>query len=228
MHTEGKRENETGREYAIRCLTEGIVSLRFAPGSIISEPKIAEQLGLSRTPVREALIELSRTGVAEIRPKRSSRVSLIDPRLVDEAAFIRLAMDSAIIPEVCARANAFDYERLEALIERQERAGEEPEFDAFQALDNEFHHALYTICGKELCYRTAFNLNIHFERLRYMRAHFHDNADLIAEHRAILRAIREQDVVRARDLSAKHILRYRSDMSGLQEAHPEYFPRGTK
>jgi DNA-binding GntR family transcriptional regulator len=218
-----QRAEETGREYALRFLREGMVQFRFAPGSVISETSIAGQLGISRTPVREALIELSHSGVVDIQAKRSSRVSLIDPAMVDEAAFIRLALDSALLPQVCAQANVLDFEELERIIEKQKQALEVPENDDFQTSDNEFHHYLYRICRKELCYETAFSLNIHFERLRVMLAHLGDNAQLIEEHQAMVSAIRQQDIQRCRDISAKHVLHYQSAIQQLRNLYPKYF-----
>ena len=69
---------ETGRDYALRNIKENIISLELAPGSPISENELAAGMGLSRTPVREALIELSRVKIVEIVPQKRSTVSLID------------------------------------------------------------------------------------------------------------------------------------------------------
>ena len=74
---------ESGRDYALRNIKENIVNLELAPGSQISENELADELGLSRTPVREALIELSRVGIIETHPQRKSTVSLIDCDLVE-------------------------------------------------------------------------------------------------------------------------------------------------
>jgi len=57
---------ESGRDYAFRILRENIISLDLAPGSMLSEKELAAEMGLSRTPVREALIELTRGGVVEV------------------------------------------------------------------------------------------------------------------------------------------------------------------
>ena len=63
---------------------------------MLSENEIAEQLGLSRTPVREALIDLNRVKVVEVIPQRGSRISLIDYALVEQARFLRLVVEEGV------------------------------------------------------------------------------------------------------------------------------------
>ena len=87
MKNTEKLGKETNREYALRVIRENIVKLELAPGSMISEQDIANQLNLSRTPVHEAMQEFSSTKIIEILPQRGSHVSLIDMALVEEAVF---------------------------------------------------------------------------------------------------------------------------------------------
>ena len=81
---------ETARDFAFRVLKDNIVSLELKPGTLISENEIASELGLSRTPVREAIIDLSKASIIEIFPQKGSYVSLIDSQMVEEARFLFL------------------------------------------------------------------------------------------------------------------------------------------
>ena len=69
MHITERLPRETGRDYALRILKDNIVRLELEPGSMVSENELASELGLSRTPVREALIELSKVNIVEIYPQ---------------------------------------------------------------------------------------------------------------------------------------------------------------
>ena len=89
MYVTQRQQGESGRSYALRTIKENIVRLELAPGSKVSESEIAAGLGLSRTPVREALQELSRERIVEIYPQRGSIIALVDYTLVDEARFMR-------------------------------------------------------------------------------------------------------------------------------------------
>lgn len=85
MKLEERHYAETAREYARRMLKENIISMDLKPGTMVSENELAAQLGLSRTPVREALMDMSQYGVVDVMPQRGSRISLIDYNLVEEA-----------------------------------------------------------------------------------------------------------------------------------------------
>ena len=95
---------ETGRDYALRTIKDNIITLRLEPGSQISENELAAEMNLSRTPVREALIELSKVKIIEIYPQRKSVVSLIDHELVEEAKFMRSVMGCAVVQLDCEMA----------------------------------------------------------------------------------------------------------------------------
>ena len=103
---------ETGRDYAFRTVRDNIIRLELEPGSQISENELAAEMGLSRTPVREALIELSRVKIIETYPQRKSVVSLIDNELVEEARFMRDVLECAVVEQVCEKATPEDIERL--------------------------------------------------------------------------------------------------------------------
>ena len=113
MKNTAKREKETNREYALRVIKENIVNLQLEPGSMISEQDIANELNLSRTPVHEAMQELSSTKIIEILPQRGSHVSLIDMAHVEEAVFIRATIESAVTEMACKQATEQDLQEME-------------------------------------------------------------------------------------------------------------------
>ena len=89
MRLTQRQPRETGRDYALRTIKDNIIHLELAPGSMVSENELAAAMGLSRTPVREALIELSKVKIVEIYPQKGSAVALIDYDLVAESRFMR-------------------------------------------------------------------------------------------------------------------------------------------
>ena len=72
MHISERLPRESSRDYALRIIKDNIISLRLEPGSQISENELATEMGLSRTPVREALIELAKVKIIETYPQRKS------------------------------------------------------------------------------------------------------------------------------------------------------------
>ena len=87
MHISERNPKETARDYALRTLRDNIVRLELEPGSMVSENVLASEMGLSRTPVREALIELSKVKIVEILSQRGCLISLVDYALVEESRF---------------------------------------------------------------------------------------------------------------------------------------------
>ena len=85
-----RQPGEKARAYAIRVLLYNITTLELPPGSSVSENELSALMDLSRTPVREALIELSRLDLVEILPQRGSYISKIDYGLIEESRFKQL------------------------------------------------------------------------------------------------------------------------------------------
>lgn len=113
MRILARRLRETGRDYALRNLKDNIIHLELKPGSMVSENELAAQMGLSRTPVREALMELSKVRLVDVYPQRGSAVALIDYDLVEEARFMRSVMECAVVELVCRMATPEDMLALE-------------------------------------------------------------------------------------------------------------------
>ena len=96
-----RQPSENARSYALRVLLHNIITLELAPGSAVSENELSQILKLSRTPVREALIELSKMGLVDIQPQRGSYIAKIDYELVEESRFMRLVLENAVLALVC-------------------------------------------------------------------------------------------------------------------------------
>ena len=94
MKIEEKKSGETAREFAYRTIRDNIISLDLEPGAPFTDIEVSQQIGISRTPVREAVIQLSEESrIIEIFPQRGMRIALIDVELVEEARFLRLIVE---------------------------------------------------------------------------------------------------------------------------------------
>ena len=141
---------ETARDYAFRVIKDNIVSLELKPGTLVSENEIAMELGISRTPVREAIIDLAKVSVIEILPQRGSYVALIDPKMVEESRFLRHVLDRAVIKVACERAGEDDLAELEENVHLQEFYLEKDNPSKIYELDNEFHYLIYKAADRVL------------------------------------------------------------------------------
>lgn len=214
---------ETGRDYALRNIKENIISLELAPGSPISENELAAGMGLSRTPVREALIELSRVKIVEIHPQKRSTVSLIDYDLVEESRFMRDLLECAVVEIDCEIATPMDLERLSANIHLQNFYLDSYYANELMALDNQFHGILFEIARKSQVFTLMQNIAIHFDRVRTMALSTVKSTKIVQDHEELLSVIRARDAKAARELMKVHLNRYKIDVAALRAARPDYF-----
>ena len=192
---------ESGGEYALRIIKENIVSLELAPGSQISENELAAEMGLSRTPVREALIELSKVKIVDVQPQKKSTIPLIDYDMVEESRFVRSLLECAVAELDCEMASAADLERLNENIRLQN---------------------LY-LDDKSQVYALIQNMSIHFDRVRTMALSSVKSTKIVQDHVDLVDAIRRRDGSAARELMELHLNRYDIDAAALRSAYPQYF-----
>lgn len=214
---------ETGRDYALRNIKENIINLELAPGSQISENELAAEMGLSRTPVREALIELSRVKIIEIHPQKKSTVPLIDYELVEESRFMRNLLECAVVELDCEMAQPVDLERLSANVRLQNFYLDNYYTNELMTLDNQFHGILFEIAKKTQIFALMQNIAIHFDRVRSMALSTVKNTKIVQDHEDILQAIGRKDPKAARELMEIHLSRYKIDAADIRAAYPQYF-----
>ncbi len=214
---------ENARSYAIRVLMYNIINLELPPGSAVSENELSAALSLSRTPVREALIELSRINLVEILPQRGSYISKIDYELVEESRFMRLVMEIAILKLACERISQEYITKLEYNLKEQSKYTELEHAAEFMELDNEFHRLIFESVNKMWSYKIVNDQMVHFNRLRALSLKSIKNKYSLKDHEDILYAIKRQDAEMAEMLITRHLTRHQMEKSELLELYPDYF-----
>lgn len=223
MQVSERLERETGRDYALRIIKENIVSLDLAPGSPVSENELAAELGLSRTPVREALIELARVKIVEITPQKKSMVAPVNYDLVEESRFMRNVLECAVVELVCGMASGEDLARLRENVKLQNFYLENFAPQKIMALDNEFHRTLFDIARKSQVYHLMNTISIHFDRVRSMALSSVKDIKIVQDHAQLVDAIALGDAPRARQLMEVHLSRYKFDAEAVRAQYPQYF-----
>ncbi|MCR5733635.1 MAG: GntR family transcriptional regulator [Lachnospiraceae bacterium] len=214
---------ESAKDYAFRVLRENIVSLKLKPGTLVSENEMATELGLSRTPVREALIDLSKVMIIESIPQRGSYVSLIDSKMVEESRFLRKVLDKAVIEVACDIASKESIDALEENVHLQEYYLEREAPEKIYKLDNEFHRLIYIAAEKGIINDMMSTMMLHFDRVRMMSVETVKDMKIVGDHRGMLEAIKEKDKEKAVALVEKHLNRYSFDEEQIRKGFPEYF-----
>ena len=223
MEVTPRLSRETGRQYALRVIRDNIVRLALPPGNLISESELAAQLGLSRTPVREALIELSQDRLVVVAPQKRSMVAPIDEALVEEARFSRSVLECAVVELVCARADEADLRDLRENVRLQAFYRENNRIAPIMELDNRLHAQLFRIARMEDVYRMVARLAVHFDRVRTIALHDIRDLSIIEDHDAIVEAIARRAPEEASAVMQRHLNRGSVDIVAIRQRFPQYF-----
>lgn len=219
MQIPARGPRETGRDYALRAIRENILRLELIPGSMVSENELAMRLGLSRTPVREALMELAKVRLVDIYPQRGSAIALIDYDLVEEAYFMRRVLECAVVELACQNVTPEAKVEIEDNLLLQERCLSGGRTEALMQLDNDLHRLFFRMARREHAWELLSGFTVHFDRVRSMSLATANERN-VADHRQIAQAVLSGDAPAARRLTEGHLGRYRVDEHALRQRYP--------
>jgi len=220
----GRPRTATAASRIYGDLRAELVSLARRPGEAISEAEIALSYGVSRTPVREAILKLSDEGLVEIFPQSGIIVSRIRIAALPEAIVIRRALEETTARMAAERATASQILALHSGVERQREADAAQDRDAFHLADESFHATIAEIAGYPGIWKLILQVKVNVDRFRQLTLPQAGRmATVITEHEHILTAIEAHDADRAAIAMAKHIERLLGDIAALRHINPEFF-----
>lgn len=210
-------------------LRHAIVTMRIRPGEKLSEQDLARRFGVSRQPVREAFIKLAESGLVRVLPQRGTMVVKISVEAVEDARFIREAIECAVACEAARRTDRRALADVRACLDDAAVALEAGDQETFFALDEEFHHRLAAAAGRPNSWRVVVEQKAQMDRVRYL-----DMRDSIpmktvmAQHLAILDAVERGDVHAAGAAMRVHLTEILVSLPKLAARWPDLFePLGT-
>jgi DNA-binding GntR family transcriptional regulator len=220
----GRPRTATASAKIYSDLRTELVSLQRRPGEAISEAEIALSYGVSRTPVREAILKLADDGLLEIFPQSGIFVSRIPVAALPEAILVRKALEETTARLAAERATASQVLTLHSLVERQREANAAKDSDAFHQADEQFHAGIAEVAGHPGIWTLIQQVKIHVDRYRRLTLPLQGRiAHAIAEHETILAAIEARDPARARMAMEAHLDRLLRDISATQKFSPDFF-----
>jgi DNA-binding GntR family transcriptional regulator len=210
-----------------RALRDDIVSMRRRPGSPIVEKEIALARGVSRTPVREALLRLADEDLVEIFPQSGTFVARIPVGALPEAILMRTALEQTTARFAAERADAGHLARLRDLIEHQRRVAARGDRDRFHEADEAFHAAIAEAAGHPGIWRFIEQVKIQVDRYRRLTLPVPGRMRrVLDEHAAIVTAIEAHDGPAAAAAMAAHLDNLRASIGDVRDLNPDYFVDG--
>jgi DNA-binding GntR family transcriptional regulator len=201
-----------------------LVSMERRPGEVISEAEIALSYGVSRTPVREAILKLSDEGLVDIFPQSGIFVSRIPLAALPEAIIIRKALEETTARLAAERATSSQILTLHSILERQREADAAGDRDGFHQADETFHGTIAEVAKYPGIWTLILQVKVNVDRFRRLTLPQTGRmAQVIAEHAVILAAIEQHEPEGARRAMGAHLERLLGDISATQHINPEFF-----
>jgi len=219
-----KKSFDSIKNYTYIVLRNNIIDLNIKPGETISENEIANILNVSRTPVREAFAKLVSEELLEIFPQKGTQVSYIDLKRAEEARFMRLKLEEAVVQLACEDFPKDYLFELESNINQQEFCIAKKNYIAALELDNLFHELIFKGCGKERIWNTIHYMNGDFDRIRALNLISSKNMDIVVDqHKRIMNAIKNKDSALGIKVVNEHLTKVNDDKMILIGQYPAYF-----
>jgi len=198
-----KNRSEVLRE----AIEEMIAVGKLAPGQHLDETELSKEFGVSRTPLREALIQLASMGIVDIRPRRGATVAQIGAQRLVEMFEVMAELEALCGRLAARRMSAADHAVLLAAHEACREAREQQDPDAYYYKNEEFHHQIYLGSHNEFLAEQAATLHRRLRPYRRLQLRVRDRVGTsFSEHDAIVQAIIAGDGERTAALLRDHIM----------------------
>ena len=210
------------------ALRARIVSLSLAPGARLSRPELAEQFGVSASPLREALLRLERDGlIATFRQSRTV-VTHIDPGQVKREHFLRTAIECEVVNALAAKPDKSVLSKAAAIIRMQRVLLEDAEqMEMFRKLDEDFHRELFEAAEQGDLHRSLLEQSSQMARLRSIDLPSEGkSASVVEGHARVMEAIQASDRHGATDAMRGHLSGTISRLEQIMAQHPQFFVAG--
>lgn len=210
MHTKIQMKNNvttmteklllSAAERCYRILSRKIVSLELKPNESVGEQALAEMLGVSRTPIREALSRLSNEGLVDLRARSGGIVSPIRPDAVRTAQFVRENLEVAVIAEAANRNNQRILLAIRQTIEEQELAISENNSNVFYLADERMHFLFCCLAGREGVWDFIADSKKHMDRVRRISVQNGHLDELLTDHQDLVEAVASGKAAKRKNL----------------------------
>lgn len=194
------------REVVFETIRNAIISGSLKPGERLMEVQMAERLGVSRTPIREAIRKLELEGLIIILPRKGAYVADLSVKDLTEVLEIRAALEGMATGLAVTRINEEEIEELELIALKFHKALENNNLEELLFQDSQFHEAIFKASRNERLIQLNNNLREQVQRFREMYLKKVNRSKKTSrEHFDIVEAISSRDISKAEKLARKHI-----------------------
>lgn len=196
-----------------RQIERDILEGTYPTGTALTEHRLSEELGVSRTPVREALFQLEQEGLVHITPNKGAVVVGISEKDIDDIYTIRVMIEGLASRWAAERITEEELSKLTEIIDLQRFYVDRGDTVQGWSLDTAFHALLYDACRSNPLCNTLKGFHNYVRKAREMSFKAYDRARIATdEHESILNAIKARDGELAERLTAQHIINAKANL----------------
>jgi DNA-binding GntR family transcriptional regulator len=205
-------------------IRHAIVQLALPPAAVINEKLICDKLGISRTPLREAILQLASEHLVTVVPNSGTKVAPIDLQDVFDGQLVRDALEMRVVRLAAARMSPEFQQRFDINMRQQEIFAAVRDYDRFYELDEEFHRLISECGASPKVWKLINGAKAQLDRVRRLVYPVNNHLDIVlAEHQNILDGLRRRDEDFAADAMQQHLNRVFETIRFLISQKREYF-----
>ena len=195
------------RDVVFNTLRDAILTGKLVPGERLMENQLAEKLGVSRTPVREALRMLELENLVELVPRKGAQVLDMSEKDIINILEVRSALEGLATSVACKKMTKEDLQQLKNMEVDFEKAVADNDVEHFVDIDEDFHDLIFAATENDKLINIFRNLRIQLYRYRMAQAKNNETSmsTIVAHHRSIIRAIENHDVEEGASIAQGHI-----------------------
>ena len=208
-------------------IKDDIIYLRRKPGEELNIQALSDEMSVSRSPVRDALMLLQSEALVNMYPQRGCWVSLIDLNRVNEERLLRLSLEKCVLEHLENKLKPSDIARIEYFIALQKEAVETDDSKGFYGSDDDMHHVYFKAAGLDSFWSLWMRETGNYRRIRLLSVDTAGSSDKsIEQHEAILDAFKRNDFNDALKTITEHIMKLNYEKDAIVKLHPDYFIEG--
>ncbi|MHC1783675.1 MAG: GntR family transcriptional regulator [Anaerolineaceae bacterium] len=187
-------------------IKDAILTFHFLPNQALIEGELASQLGISKTPVRDALMQLEREGLVSRVPFKGTYVSDLNNQDMADIYEIRGVLEGLAIRLSINNLTDEDFDHLEALVEEHDQSLKRREVANVSRINSDFHNLIISRCSNPRLQKILLLLDDHLKRYRLLSIAQGTRLEKsVPEHRAIVSALKERDPIKAEEAMKSHL-----------------------
>ncbi len=199
-------ERRSLKEEVLSRVKEFIMKGRYVPGQRIVIDTLAKELGVSVTPVREALHHLTAEGLVSVEPRKGFTVKKWEPKEIEDLLYLRMYLEKLATRLFIERASERDIEELSMIVKQMDSAVQSSDLEALTMFNSQFHNKIVQGSGNEELHKIMESLSAKLHRVRILSLSYPGRMEQSCiEHKVIFDAIKERNVISAEKAVEEHI-----------------------